>query len=67
MANITVVKRRKKADVEAEDIKVDVELRPLSDFTKKDALEEYGLTLGINLNKTKKLENMYDDLVEFVK
>ena len=42
------------------------ELKPLESFTDKEALEEYGLTFGINLMKNKKLENMYADLKEFV-
>jgi len=43
------------------------DIKPIESFKDKDSLEEYGLTFGINLNKTKKLENMYNDLLEFIK
>lgn len=39
---------------------------PLEEFETKDALEIYGTNFGINLNKTKKLENMYADLLAHI-
>ena len=44
----------------------ETELKPLSAFKDKNSLEEYGKTLGIDLNRTKTKENMYKDLVDFV-
>jgi hypothetical protein len=43
-----------------------VSLRPLDSFAEKEELEEYGKGFGINLNRSKKLENMYADLVAHV-
>jgi len=48
-------------------VETKVDLKPVEDFKTKDALEEYGKTLGIDLNKSKTIANMYADLVEFVK
>lgn len=56
-------------EVEKEEIKVEdkVELKPVEVFGEdKDSLEAYGLTFGINLNKSKKIENMYADLVAHI-
>lgn len=39
---------------------------PLEEFETKESLETYGLTFGINLNKTKKLENMYAELLAHI-
>jgi hypothetical protein len=41
-------------------------IRPLEEFETKDELETYGLNFGINLSKTKKLENMYADLLAHI-
>ena len=41
-------------------------IKPVEDFTKKDDLEAYGKELGIDLNKTKTIANMYKDLIDFV-
>lgn len=41
-------------------------IRPLEEFETKDDLEIYGTHFGINLNKTKKLENMYADLLAHI-
>lgn len=43
------------------------EIRALDTFKDKDDLEKYGTSFGIDLNKTKKLSNMYKDLVNFLK
>jgi len=43
-----------------------VSLRPLESFAEKEELEAYGKDFGINLNRSKKLENMYADLVAHV-
>ncbi len=48
------------------DEKSSIELDPVGSFTDKDELEAYGLTLGIDLNKTKTMDNMHKDLVEHV-
>lgn len=43
------------------------ELKSLEEFEgDKDALEAYGIELGIDLSKRKSIENMYKDLVEFM-
>lgn len=39
---------------------------PLEEFETKESLETYGLTFGINLNKTKKLENMHAALLAHI-
>jgi hypothetical protein len=41
-------------------------LKALSEFETKEHLEEYGKEFGINLNRSKTLENMYADLEEHV-
>ena len=41
-------------------------LKSLDSFADKDALEAYGITLGIDLNKSMKLENMYKKLQDFI-
>jgi len=41
-------------------------ISPLEEFETKESLEIYGLTFGINLNKTKKLENMYAELLAHI-
>ncbi|MDD2290671.1 MAG: hypothetical protein PHV52_00195 [Aliarcobacter sp.] len=41
-------------------------ITPLEEFETKDSLEIYGITFGINLNKTKKLENMYAELLAHI-
>lgn len=50
---------------EKEDEKATI-LKPLEEFEDADALEVYGLTFGIDLNKAKTLEHMYQDLTDFV-
>ncbi|MGB1226424.1 MAG: hypothetical protein ACPG9K_00920 [Poseidonibacter sp.] len=44
--------------------KKDSDLKPVEDFKAKDDLEAYGLTFGVDLNKSKTIANMYADLVE---
>lgn len=39
---------------------------PLEEFETKESLEIYGKTFGINLNKSKKLENMYAELLAHI-
>jgi len=51
-------------DVEVSESKAG--LRPIDEFKTKKALEDYGIGLGIDLNKSKTIANMYADLVEFV-
>lgn len=48
------------------DSKIKDVVQPLESFEDKNALEEYGLTYGINLSKRKTLANMYKDLVQFI-
>jgi hypothetical protein len=50
-----------------EDNSVSTKISPLSDFKTKADLEEYALSLGINLNKAKSMKLMYKDLVDSVK
>jgi septum formation topological specificity factor MinE len=46
---------------------IDLEnISPLEEFETKESLETYGLNFGINLNKTKKLENMYAELLAHI-
>jgi hypothetical protein len=40
-----------------------VELIPMEEFQDKESLDEYGESLGVNLDARKSLENMYADLV----
>jgi hypothetical protein len=42
------------------------DLKELHEFESKEQLDEYGKEFGINLNRSKTLENMYADLVEHV-
>ncbi len=40
---------------------------PIEEFgDDRDALEEYGLSFGIDLNKAKTIENMYQDLLDYI-
>lgn len=41
---------------------IDATLKSLSEFKTKEELEAYGKEFGINLNRSKTLENMYLDL-----
>lgn len=41
-------------------------IRLLEEFETKDDLEIYGISFGINLNKSKKLENMYAELLAHI-
>jgi len=51
----------------ANDEETTSELKSLGEFEgDKDALEAYGIELGIDLSKRKSIENMYKDLVEFM-
>lgn len=43
-----------------------IQLKELSSFEDKDALEVYGKEIGIDLKKNKSLENMYKDLEAFI-
>lgn len=42
------------------------EILPVSRFSSKQKLEDYGKTFGIDLDKRKTLKNMYSDLLEQV-
>ena len=54
-------------DEETTTTQIKSELKSLEEFEgDKDALETYGIKLGINLSKRKSIENMYKDLVEFM-
>lgn len=45
----------------------ETKLVPLEEFEEdKDKLEEYGKTLGIDLDKRKDITNMYSDLLNFI-
>ncbi len=54
-------------EVIEEKVEEKIELDKLSEFKSKKALEDYGKTFGIDLNRQKTMKNMYADLVEFVK